>query len=199
MTDDATATDGPPREVRTARETGRGSGFGSVSRGRFDVPIEDVWALFADPERMRRWNPDTVAGEFRLGGRFSIVDNASGEILRCQPPNVFRVSWIYEDTYSELEVRLASVGPDSTVVEIEHIMKAEDTASAGMSLSDGLVAAGMGWDMSLDYLGRYLRGELAEPPSAGSGQEPPAEDLERYGQFEQAWQDVVRAAADELQ
>lgn len=197
MTDDATATDGPPREVRAGRETGRGPASGAVSRGHFDAPVEDVWPLLTDQERMREWNPDSVAGEFRLGGEFSVKNNASGQVLRCEPPTMFRVSWIYQDSYSELEVRLGAIAGGATVVEIEHLMKAEDLAGAGMSVSEGLVAAGTGWDLTLDYLGRYLRGELDGPPTAHGDWEPSAADLELYSQNERAWQQVADETWDE--
>lgn len=197
MSEDVTATDGPPREVRTARETAHGPAFGSVSRARFDAPIEDMWPLFTDPERMREWNPSSVTGEFRLGGEFSVKDNASGQVLRCDPPTSFRVSWIYQDIYSELEVRLGSIGGGATVVEIEHLMTADAVERSGMTLSENLVAGGAGWDLALDFLGRYLRGELEGPPTANGDWEPTATDLERYGQYQKAWQKVVQEALDE--
>jgi len=197
MTDDVTATEGPPREVRTERSTERGPALGSVSRARFDAPTEEVWRLLTDAERLHEWN--AVHGDLRLGGEYSIPDNASGTVLRCEPPTMFRVSWIYEDNYSELEVRLGAVGRGATVVEIEHIMRPEDVTSAGMSLSDGLVAAGVGWDMALSTLGRYLRGELDGPPSADASAEPSPEDLERYGEYQQAWQQVANEALAQQQ
>src|SRR4051794_41761021 len=92
MGDYATATEGPAREVRTERETARGPARGAVSRRRGDAPVADVWALFADPERMRLWSPDVVTGEFRLGGEFGMKGNASGGGLRCEPARLFRAS-----------------------------------------------------------------------------------------------------------
>jgi uncharacterized protein YndB with AHSA1/START domain len=192
MSENIAATDGPPREVRTERSTERGPAVGAVSRARFDAPVEDVWRLFTDAEQLRQWN--AVHGDLRLGGEYSIPDNASGKVLRCDPPTMFRVSWIYQDNYSELEVRLGALGEGATVVEIEHIMRPEDVTSAGMSLSEGLAAAGMGWDMGLHTVGRYLRGELKGSPSADLGAEPSAEDLARYGEYEQAWQQVANEA-----
>jgi hypothetical protein len=78
-------------------------------------------------------------------------------------------------------------------------MRPEDVTSAGMSLNEGLVAAGMGWDMALSILGRYLRGELDGPPSANAGAEPSPEDLERYGEYQQAWQQVADEALAQQQ
>jgi uncharacterized protein YndB with AHSA1/START domain len=183
------------REVRADREVATGPARGAVSRRRVDAPIEDVWSLFADPERMRLWNPDSVTGEFRLGGKFNIKNNASGEVLRCEPPTLFRVSWIYAGSYSEFEVRLSS-SAGATVVEFEHLMTDEELAAAGMSVSEGLVAAGTGWDFSLEYLDRYVRGELDEPPTAHDGWEASAEDEELFSQSERLWKQVVRATPE---
>jgi uncharacterized protein YndB with AHSA1/START domain len=188
---DVTATDGPLREVRGERETVRGPAYGTVCRRRFDAPMEDVWDAITNAERINRWFLP-VSGELRLGGRYQLEGNASGEILRCEPPTMLRVSWIYEDNYSELEVRLRSIGGGATVVEIEHLMRIEDLTGAGMSLSEGLVAAGAGWDLVLDGLGKYLRGQLDEPPTAEGDWEPTAEDEERYSQYEKLWQKVVK-------
>ncbi len=191
MTEDLTATKGPRREIRSNRETARGPASSTVSRDRFDAPIKEVWELLADPDRNRLWNPDVITGDFREGGKFSVRNNASGTVLRCEQTRYFRLTWEYGDNYSELEVRLGSAGDGATVVEIEHFMKAEDLTRAGMTLSQGLVAAGAGWDQSLDYLSRYLRGEVDEPPSTHGDWEPSDDDNKRYSEYEKAWQQVA--------
>jgi len=199
MIDEVTVTDNPPREVRTMRDTARGPGYGAVSRRRFDAPIEDVWQLFVQPDRLGLWYPESVTGDFRLGGEFSIENNASGRILRCEPPRLFWVSWIYEGHYSELEVRLDSVAGGATLVGFEHLMRVEDLADAGMDLGEGLVAAGAGWDLTLEYLGRYLRRELQGSPAAQDDRELAAEDEKRYRESEKLWQAVVKETLDERQ
>jgi uncharacterized protein YndB with AHSA1/START domain len=199
MADNVRATDGPPREVRKYGETATGPAYGSVSRGRYDAPIEDVWSLFADPERMRLWNPDTIAGDFEPGGEFSVKNNASGRILRCEPPTMFRVSWEWAGTYSEVEVRLGSIDAGTTVVEIEHLMRVDDFNGVAMTLSQGLVAAGNGWDTTIDYLGRYLRGELDEPPTAHGDWAPSEEDERLSSRSETLWRQVAKEALDEPQ
>lgn len=140
---------------------------------------------------MCQWNPDVVTGEFEHGGDFQVKDNAHGEILRCEPPSMFRVSWIYEENYSELEVRIDAVDDQTSMVEIEHIMREEDLANAGMSLRQGIVGAGMGWDMTLNYLGQYLASELDEPSTEDRGCDPIPADADLYNQFEKAWQEVA--------
>ena len=68
-----------------------------------------------------------------------------------------------------------------------------------MGLSEGLVAAGTGWDLMLDYLGEYLGGKLDEPPTAHGDWESTAEENERSSQYERLWQKVVKETLDEQQ
>lgn len=191
--------DGPPREVRTGRETANGLAFGSVSRRRFSTPVETMWPLLATADGLRTWFPSAVTGELRRGGDFSIENNASGRVLRAEPPIMFRLSWIYQDNYSELELRLGSTDDGGCVVEIEHLMTAEDSVRAGMSLSEGLIAGGTGWDFTLELLDRHVRGALDPSTAAQVNWEPSADDLERFGRYQSAWQAVVHEALGEPQ
>ncbi|MGH3717130.1 MAG: SRPBCC domain-containing protein, partial [Micromonosporaceae bacterium] len=93
------------------REVGRRQVRGSdcrtvLLRRDYDAPIDDVWDAITDPERIARWFVP-VSGDLRLGGRYQLKDQAGGEILRCEPPRLLAVSWIYgEDVgVSEVEVR----------------------------------------------------------------------------------------------
>jgi hypothetical protein len=49
-------------------------------------------------------------------------------------------------------VRLGSIDAGTTVVEIEHLMRVDDFVGVPMALSQGLVAAGTGWDTTIEYL-----------------------------------------------
>ena len=47
-------------------------------------------------------------GDLRVGGMFSFEGNASGEILRCEPPRLLTITWVYgEPTGDEVELRLS--------------------------------------------------------------------------------------------
>jgi uncharacterized protein YndB with AHSA1/START domain len=81
-----------------------------VLRRTYDAPIEDVWDACSDPDRLKRWF-SPVSGDLRLGGRFQIEGNAGGEVLRCEPPRLLAVSWVYGDhPADEVELRLAPAG-----------------------------------------------------------------------------------------
>jgi uncharacterized protein YndB with AHSA1/START domain len=53
-----------------------------------------VWDACTDPDRLNRGFLD-VTGDLRLGGSYQLEGNAHGEILRCSPPRLLAVSWIY--------------------------------------------------------------------------------------------------------
>src|SRR3712207_1955335 len=61
---------------------------------RYDAPIEDLWDACTDPDRISRWFIKPT-GDPRPGGTFSLEDNASGEILHCEPPRLLTVTWCY--------------------------------------------------------------------------------------------------------
>lgn len=62
-------------------------------RRTYDAPVEDVWDACTTAERIGRWFLP-VTGELRLGGRYQLQGNAGGEVLRCEPPKLLRVSWV---------------------------------------------------------------------------------------------------------
>jgi uncharacterized protein YndB with AHSA1/START domain len=137
------------------RRIATGDARSVVLRRSYDAPIEDVWEACTDPARLRRWFLP-VAGDLRVGGRFRIEGNASGEVLRCEPPRLLAISWEYGDhPADEVELRLTP-GPDgATVVELEH--------AAAPGTPEGLAGVGVGWDLTLLGLAMHLRGETVDP------------------------------------
>lgn len=138
-------------------------------RRTYDTSVGDVWDAVTNPERIPRWFA-LVSGDFRLGGRYQIEGNAGGEIIRCEPPRLFRLTWIFgepvEGGFSEVEVRL-SPGPDpngakSTVFELEHVAVTDPERWTEY----GPGAVGVGWDLSLLGLGLHLAGGGIDDPSA---------------------------------
>jgi uncharacterized protein YndB with AHSA1/START domain len=63
-------------------------------RRRYDAEIDDVWDAITNPERLRRWLKP-VTGDLRLGGKFELDGGEHGDILRCEPPRLLKVSWLY--------------------------------------------------------------------------------------------------------
>jgi uncharacterized protein YndB with AHSA1/START domain len=130
-------------------------------RRSYDAPVEEVWDAITDADRLKRWFVP-VSGDLRLGGRYQIEGNAGGEIVRCEPPRLLRLTWIYgeqsETNYSEVEVRLTAGHDGETVFELDHAARV-DPAMWGQF---GPGAVGVGWDLTLLGLGLHLSGGAIE-------------------------------------
>ena len=59
---------------------------------RYPAAVADVWNAITDPDRVRRgFLP--LTGELRPGGSFQLEGNASGKIIRCEPPEHLAVTF----------------------------------------------------------------------------------------------------------
>ncbi|HEV2778010.1 MAG TPA: SRPBCC family protein [Actinophytocola sp.] len=148
------------------REVGSGRLGGSEARSvilrrRYDAEIEDVWDACTNAERIPRWFLP-VSGDLRLGGKYQLEGNAGGEIVKCEPPRLLRVTWVFgELPPSEVEVRLsAGAGGDTTDFELEHIAIVDPEHWVQF----GPGAVGVGWDLTLLGLGLHLRGGGIDNP-----------------------------------
>jgi uncharacterized protein YndB with AHSA1/START domain len=165
----------------THRELGNrripaGEGRAVLLRRSYDAPIEDVWSACTDPDRIKRWFMP-ITGDLRVGGTYQLEGNAGGEILRCEPPRLLKVTWVYGDDpkeadISEVEVWLSPGTDGETVLELEHaaVVDPERWATFGPG------AVGVGWDLALLGLGLHLRGGSIEDPDAW-GQSPEAREF----------------------
>jgi uncharacterized protein YndB with AHSA1/START domain len=153
------------REVGTGR-IAAGDGRSIRLQRTYDSPVEDVWDALTSPERITRWFLP-ISGEYRVGGRFQLEGNAGGQILACDPPRRFRVTWAYgepaaETDVSELEVRLTPAGEASTLLDLEHTAMVPDELWAQF----GPGAVGVGWDQALLGLSLHLLGGSIADPTA---------------------------------
>ncbi|MFG2501497.1 SRPBCC family protein [Streptomyces sp. NPDC048441] len=145
------------RKVRDT-ETPKGKGRSIIMRRTYDAAVHDVWEACTDAECLGRWFLP-VTGEMKLGGHYQLEGNAGGEVLRCEPPRLLRVSWTFgepkEGDLSEVEVRLTpeGEGEERTLFELEHVAIADDPTFWD---TYGPGAAGVGWDLGLVSLGMYL-------------------------------------------
>jgi uncharacterized protein YndB with AHSA1/START domain len=126
---------------------------------RYPSSAADVWEALTDPDRIRRWMMP-ISGDLRVGGSFQLEGNAGGEILRCERPNLLRVT--FGDPSSLVEVRLAEDGAD-TVLTLEHTVP--KAMAGGVA---GALYVGPGWDGALLGLGLYLDGQVSEDPVAAA-------------------------------
>ncbi len=178
------------------REVGKrpiesGEGVGVLLRRSYDAPIEDVWDAVTDPDRMKRWFLP-VSGDLRVGGTFQLEGNAGGEILRCEPPRLLKVT--FGGPTSLVELRLSPAGDSDTILELEHTVPIEMAGSGA-----GALYVGPGWDGALMALGLFLRGEVSDDPVAAANS-PQGQEFSR--QSVQAWATVVEssgtASTDEI-
>ncbi|MFD3436963.1 SRPBCC family protein [Streptomyces sp. NPDC058685] len=134
-----------------------------VLRRTYDAAVEDVWDACTDPERISRWFLP-VSGDLRLGGHYQLEGNAGGEVLRCEPPELLKVSWLFGENpgFSEVQVRLTPEADERTVFELEHVA----VVPPEMWDRFGPGAVGVGWDLGLLGLGLHLEGNTIDDLSA---------------------------------
>jgi len=141
------------RTVGTGRITA-GEGPTVLLRRTYPAPVEDVWDACTSAERISRWFMP-VTGDFHPGGKYQLQGNAGGEILRCEAPNLLRVTWIFGDNPpSEVELRLSPDPGGGTVFELEHTAVVDPAFWARF----GPGAVGVGWDLALLGLDLHLSG-----------------------------------------
>jgi uncharacterized protein YndB with AHSA1/START domain len=138
------------REVTSREHLGRPARVVVATR-RYDTEIDDLWGAMTNPERIPRWFLP-ISGELRLGGRYQLEGNAGGEITRCEPPRLLSVTWEFGGGTTWLNVTLVDDPAGGTRLELEHIAHVEgdfwDRFGPG--------AVGVGWDLALTGLARYL-------------------------------------------
>jgi uncharacterized protein YndB with AHSA1/START domain len=164
----------------------------SVSlRRSFNSPIEDVWDAVTNPERMRRWFLP-ISGDLQVGGTFQLEGNAGGDVLKCEPPRLLRVT--FGAPTSLVEIRLSSAGESETLLELEHTVPLEMAGSGA-----GALYVGPGWDGAFMALGLFLDGVVSDDPVAAANS-PQGQEFSR--QSVHAWATAIEssgtASTDEI-
>lgn len=167
---------------RTPREDG-GENVTVLARRTYQADPEDTWSALTDPSRIARWFMP-ISGDLRVGGSFQLEGNASGDIIECEQPRRFRVTFGGETSF--LEVRLAPDDDGATMLELEHTVPLEMAQSGA-----GALWVGPGWDGGLLALGLHLAGEVAEDPVAAANS---PEALAFSEESVRAWTATVEAS-----
>ena len=130
--------------------TGGGETVSVVVTRTYRADVADVWDALTRPERLRRWfHP--ITGDLVVGGSFQLEGNAGGDVLRCEEPTRFVVT--FGGPESIVEVRLEGAD-DATTVVLTH---AVPLAMAGSGA--GALFVGPGWDGALLGLSALVHGE----------------------------------------
>lgn len=168
------------------REVSRtGEEVSVLLRRSYQASVEDVWDALTEPERMQRWFMP-ISGELKVGGSYQLEGNAGGEILECEPPTRFKVT--FGGPTSLLEIRLTEGAADQTTsLELEHTVPAEFAGGGA-----GALYVGPGWDGALLGLALYVAGKAGDADPRELANSP--ESLEFSEHSVRAWVRAIRAS-----
>jgi uncharacterized protein YndB with AHSA1/START domain len=119
---------------------------------RFATSPGDLWSAVTQPERVTRWL-GALYGDLVTGGRYELrmgsdvpdsAENATGQIVACDPPNAFEVTWAFpteEVTHVSVAVRADPDDAGAAVLVLVH---------SGLEVAAREHAAG--WHACLDQL-----------------------------------------------
>ena len=186
-------------EIQGLRETHRALGNAPVSDGEgksvvlrrtFAASVTEAWAACTDKVQLAKWFSE-VEGDFEQSGSFQVKDNAAGEVLQCEAPLTLKATWaLGPGMTTELELRLTPDG-ENAILELEHSTPAvildEMVAEYGPG---GTIGVAVGWDLTLQMLGKYLSGEAFDPVAWES-----TDEAKKYAKCaSEAWGEVVQKA-----
>ena len=129
------------------------------------VTVERAWAAITDPQELPRWflpvrGEERRGGALVEGGRYELAGNASGVVLTCDPPSRLLLTWEFggDTSWVEVQVRPDEENPAGCLLTLAQTASID--AQAWARFGPGTV--GVGWDLALLALSRYLAGrELA--------------------------------------
>ena len=86
--------------------------------------------------------------------------NASGQVTGCEPPRSLALTWEFGGQVSWVHVQLMELSDGGTRLQLEHIAHVPDE----LWNQYGPGAVGVGWDLTMLGLGRYLSTSDAVDP-----------------------------------
>ncbi|MDB5429560.1 MAG: Activator of Hsp90 ATPase-like protein [Caulobacter sp.] len=147
-----------------------------VATRHYPTPPDDLWDALTDARRIPRWFLP-IQGDLKLGGRYQLEGNAGGTITRCDPPVALDVTWEFGGGVSWVSVRLEPQG-EGTLLTLEHIMLKSDMRDHWAQY--GPAAVGVGWDLTIMGLGRYLATDEASWDKAAAAAWPASDEGKAY-------------------
>lgn len=122
-----------------------------VASRTYPTDVADLWDAVTTPERIANWFAP-VTGDLRLGGRFQVENNAGGEVLSCDQPKHFAITWEFAGDTSWVDVHLEEAGEGATLT----LRHAADVRDNPHMETYGPGAVGVGWELGLMGLAEYL-------------------------------------------
>ena len=136
------------RTVRNFEKDGKPCSTVMLTR-LYDTHVEDLWDALTNSSRIRRWFLP-IEGNLQLGGKYQLKGNAGGTITACTPPAHFAATWEFGGGVSWIEVRVAAESGKARLT-LEHTAVLEAHWN-----QFGPGAVGIGWDLAVMALSRYL-------------------------------------------
>jgi uncharacterized protein YndB with AHSA1/START domain len=151
------------RGLTVERDGNRQHTVQSISQS-YPTTVDDLWDACTRADRLERWFAP-VSGDLRLGGRYQVEGNACGEVVACEPPRSFTVTWEFAGDSSQVTVSVAPEGERARLT-LEH----EHTGDADSEfwLRFGPGATGVGWDLALLGLALHVLAGEDRPDDPGA-------------------------------
>ncbi|WP_420449104.1 SRPBCC domain-containing protein [Candidatus Palauibacter sp.] len=112
---------------------------------------EELWDALTNAARIPKWFLP-ISGDLRAGGSYQLEGNAGGEIIACEAPGRFALTWRMHGDVSWVTVTLLELREGYTEVRLEHL--AQFPADFWEEFGPG--AVGIGWDMALFGLDEHF-------------------------------------------
>ena len=159
----------------------------------YDTDLEDLWDACTNAERIPRWFLP-VTGDLRAGGRYQLEGNAGGDVLSCDAPRTFSVTWEYDGHVSWVTVTLTPDGT-GTVLELAH-----DAPSAPDHWDRyGPGAVGIGWELGLTGLAEHVVTHAAVDPAAFAAWMSGDDGVRFMSACSAAWAEARISAGDDAE
>jgi uncharacterized protein YndB with AHSA1/START domain len=146
------------RSVRNFEKDGKPASAVTLTR-LYDTSVNDLWDALTSKERIPRWFLP-VEGDLQVGGKYQLKGNAGGTITACAPPTHFAATWEFGGAVSWIDVALAAERNQARLT-LEHTAVIEDHWN-----QFGPGAVGIGWDLAIAGLERYLAGASVDHETA---------------------------------
>ena len=152
------------REVGESQRDGKPTRIVRASR-TYPTSQQDLWSALTEKERICRWFAE-VSGDFELGGRYTIKDNADGKITGCEPPKSLALTWEIGSNVSWVSVTVEEA-KDGSLLTLEHEMPTDPESETHWA-QYGPGATGVGWELAFIGLDMHLSGDGQSSLDAGS-------------------------------
>ncbi|MES2451969.1 MAG: SRPBCC family protein [Pseudomonadota bacterium] len=136
------------RSVRHFEKDGKPASAVTLTR-LYDTSTDDLWDALTSRKRIPRWFLP-IEGDLQQGGHYQLEGNAGGTITACTPARHFAATWEFGGGMSWIDVSVVAEQGKARLT-LEHIALIEDHWN-----QFGPGAVGIGWDLAVAGLSRYL-------------------------------------------